>query len=165
MGFYISRQDGEYYEGDLRYYLDIEMKKQRPSQFHIPNEDYTDWVLNLNPFKENKKKEILVSFENEFRAGHFMSTSLGIEVDFRRSDIKNDLQNVDSLIAVMELQGLTSTDYKGYTETKPGVTIPELRQLITEMQVHGVLLYQKRWTLEAQIDAATTEAEVNSINW
>lgn len=113
-------------------------------------------------FKEQKLKEVSTKFNETLANGHFFSQSLQIDVDCRRSDTKNDLQNVQNLIKKMQVDGIQQIYYVGYTETAP-VTFQQLLQLEIEMIDFGLQLYNKKWELESQISNAQSIAELENI--
>jgi len=115
--------------------------------------------------KSAKINEIITAFENELQTGHFMSTILGIDVDCRRSNSKNDKQNVEGLISNMSRKSKSTVDYVGYTEICPNVTQAQLTELVTEMEDHVLGLYEKKWMKQSEIKSATTIEEVKNINW
>lgn len=119
----------------------------------------------LGVAKEKQKQIISDDFENNIAAGFFHSESLGIDVDYRRSGVKNDLQNVEALVAYMEKEMISSTIYKGYEDQTAPANVTQLKVLIREMQAYGVFLYNKKDTLKAQIDAAETIEAVKNIVW
>lgn len=119
----------------------------------------------LSVAKEKQKQEITEAFENNIAAGFFHSESLGIDVDYRRSGVKNDLQNVEALVAYMEKEMISSTIYKGYEDQTAPANVTQLKVLISEMQAFGVYLYNKKDSLKSQIDACQSIEEVKSIKW
>lgn len=119
----------------------------------------------LGVAKEKQKQKINDAFDNNLANGFFPSAALGIEVDYRRTGVKNDLQNVEVLVAYMEKEMISETIYKGYEDQTAPANVMQLKTLIFEMQSFGVFLYNKKDTLKGQIDKATTIEEVQSINW
>lgn len=115
--------------------------------------------------KSAKVNEITSSFENELQNGHFMSASLGMEVDCRRSGSKNDKQNVEGLISNMSRNSKATVNYVGYSEIKNGITKTQLENLCAEMEDHALGLYEKKWVLQTQIENASTIDEIENINW
>jgi hypothetical protein len=121
-----------------------------------------EYFLKLQNAKLN---EIIFSFDSEIAAGHFASSALGIDVDCRRSGLKNDLQNVQGLISYMSRKSISSIEYVGYSETITGVTVSMLESLCAEMEDYVLALYQKKWSLEVMVAAAKTETELKAIAW
>jgi len=126
----------------------------------LPMEPY---VLRL---KVQKEEELLSGFEKEFEEGHFMSATLGIEVDCRRVGIKNDIQNVDGLILDYDNLSVMEKHYVGYTETTSfPLTFTQLNSLKLEMVQWGKSQYNKKWILLDQASKATTIEQIKIIKW
>ena len=53
----------------------------------------------------------------------------------------------------------------GVSTTKPKTTIPMLEKVKIEMSKFVYDQYQKKFALEKQIEAASTEEDVNSVVW
>lgn len=142
--------------------------KTEPQQFNrskieyalVPTKDN-----NLEMAKEAQLPFITIGFDKELEEGHFLSSVLGIEVDCRRSDKKNDKQNVEGLISNMIRNSKATVDYVGYTDIKTGVTKTQLELLVAEMEDHVLSLYEKKWGLQTQIQNATTIQEIKAISW
>ena len=115
--------------------------------------------------KSTKLNEITSSFENELQNGHFLSVTLGIEVDCRRSATKNDKQNVEGLISNMSRNSKATVNYVGYSEIKTNVTKTQLETLVAEMEDHVLALYEKKWMKQSEIQSATTVEQVKAIGW
>jgi len=121
--------------------------------------------------KQEKLKQVSQLFEDTIANGYFFSQSLQIDVDCRRSDIKNDLQNVDNLITFLTSTNTQTIDvYRGYTNPETNetqcaynVTLEQLQQLKLEMIQYGLQLYNRKWQLEDAITNAQTLEELNSI--
>lgn len=120
---------------------------------------------NLEMAKEAQLPFITMGFDKELEEGHFLSSTLGIEVDCRRSDKKNDKQNVEGLISNMTRNSKATVNYVGYSEIKTGVTKTQLEELVAEMEDHVLGLYEKKWMKQSEIQSATTIQEVKSISW
>jgi hypothetical protein len=124
-----------------------------------------EWIEDIDVIKNIKKNEIVSSFETEFQNGHFPSTSLGIEVDCRRTMTKNDKQNVEGLISNMTRKGKSKINYVGYSEICPNVTKEMLTNLVGEMEDYVLGLYEKKWILQTQIENTSNIEEVKNIKW
>lgn len=141
--------------------------------------EYFDYVLNLQIIKDNLpgyifdgvkiyksldllKKEVLMDvkmkFTSKFASGVFES-SLGFPVDCRRYQEKNDLENLINL----ESLGFPVSwmDANGNLQT---LSEEQVQILKNEMRIFGLSLYQKKWQLTNQIEAATTVEELKAIN-
>ena len=128
--------------------------------------DGSAWVDNIPLLKELKLQEIIEAFESDLQYGYFNSTALNIDVDCRRAPTQNDKQNVEGLISYMTRNSITDVTYKGYEDqTKAGVTISDLEALVDEMEDHVFLLYNKKWTKEAEVIGATSTGDIEAITW
>ncbi len=120
----------------------------------------------LSSSKEQKLSEISSSFNKEtFEEGRFLSPTLGIIIDCRRTATKNDKQNVDGLIDLMKESGMTEIEFVGVSATKPKTTIAMLEKVKTEMSKFVYDQYQKKFALEKQIEQAKTIEAVEAIKW
>ena len=119
---------------------------------------------NIKELKRNIKQCIEIDFNNEIQNNKFFSNTLGIDVDCRRSNTKNDKQNVEGLISYMQRNSITKIEYKGYTENRTA-TIPDLQKLVCEMEDYVLGLYQKKWTLENLILNTESPDELFKIKW
>jgi len=125
----------------------------------------------VNEQKQIKLQQVSKTFEDTIANGYFFSQSLQIDIDCRRSDIKNDLQNVDNLITFLTSTNTQTIDvYRGYTNPETNetqyaynVTLEQLQQVKLEMIQYGLQLYNKKWQLEDAITNAQTLEELNSI--
>lgn len=118
----------------------------------------------IDKAKSTQIDKIKRCFDGEFIDGHFPSSTLKIEVDFRRTNTKNDLQNLESVISYMTRYEVAETIYRGYTESV-SATLDELNLLKSEMEDYGLELYNRKWLKESNIDMAKTIEEVKSIEW
>lgn len=136
----------------------------KPSDTGTDEWDGAAWVPSLVKLKAMKKIEIKIAFQGELRTGKFQSPSLGIDIDYRRSDVNNDLQNAITLLSCITRGGATEIEYVGYDKTMV-ITPKQLKALIEEMEEHGVYLYNKKHGLEKAIDNAADIAELEAIVW
>jgi hypothetical protein len=135
---------------------------------YIPEEGYTVYnnqLLDMNGIKAIKQKEINIMFNNASISGHFISQTIGIDIDCRRTGEKNDVQNVEGLIDIMIAYNKPTEYYKGISETKADVTVEQFQAIKLEMIAYGLALYQKKHEKENLINAATTFEEIKAITW
>ncbi len=113
-------------------------------------------TYNLTTLKSLKKAEIKKDWD---AAGltNTATSSLGFEIDADR--VAKD--NITSLIDL----GVEPITFRASDNSFHSVTLAELGIMKVEVIYSAFALYQKKWTLEAQIDAATTEEELTLINW
>lgn len=120
--------------------------------------------MDFEIYRNLKKREIRLAFENSFREAVFYSETLKIDVDCRRADTKHDMENVKILINEMTRENIKETLYKGHSEYAT-VTIEDLDNLIIEMEKYGLLLYQTKQIAEEQIKNAKTIEDLKVITW
>ena len=135
---------------------------------------YQNTLWDLAKLPQYKNDQIIVidnSFNNNLSYGYFKSVTLNINVDCRRNETKNDLQNVQGLISYMTRNSIAQIDYVGYTHTSTGIsehalaTKEQLNNLSYEMEDFALPLYQRKWTLENMIKMATTIEDLLKITW
>lgn len=132
----------------------------------LPNSRVTNKVLDisLNDFKLNKFQEISDSFKNEMMYGK-TDTGLGWEIDARRYDVHNDIENMELLYEEMAANNEGNTYVKGADNLLYSCTLEQVANLIILIRRKGLQNYQKKHMLELQIDAATTVEELINIKW
>jgi len=129
---------------------------------YIWNEILNNWEINFILYKKQKLQEIIEKFNITLTNGHFFSQTLQIEIDCRRSDTKNDLQNVQNIIKYLQLTQQNQLDfYRGYTnpetqetQIKVNVTLEQLQQVELEMIAFGLQIYNTKWQLEQLVENA-----------
>lgn len=114
----------------------------------------------IDQWKTYKLQEIKKQFELQFKEGKFLS-SLGFTVDCRRYGSKQDKDNLASLISL----GNFPIQWKDVDGNFHSLSQADANVLLQEMIMFGLQGYQKKWQLEAQIEAAQTIAEVRGIIW
>ena len=154
--------------------------QERQANLDLINENTYYWKYYYNPdtqrivektkemdfdvYKDIKKREIRLAFENSFRKSVFMSDTLGIDVDCRRSDTKNDRENCKILLNYMQRNNVNNIMYVGHTESVD-ITVEQLQDLIVEMEEYGLSLYNYKWNLESEIEKAKTIEDLGVIQW
>ena len=154
--------------------------QERQANLDLINENTYYWKYYYNPdtqrivektkemdfdvYKDMKKREIRLAFENSFRKSVFMSDTLGIDVDCRRSDTKNDRENCKILLNYMQRNNVNNIMYVGHKESVD-ITVEQLQDLIIEMEEYGLNLYNYKWVLESEIEAAKTIKDLEAITW
>ena len=141
-------------------------KKPKWVMYETWDYDLDDWGVSFALQQEAKTSEISQAFDNEFKSGYFYSDIFGIDVDLRRTGEKNDLQNVEGLIDDFENLEEYEKYYVGYSETTDFLfTLIQLQDLKIEMIQEGRRRFVKKRLKYIQVEACTTEAELEEINW
>ena len=119
-------------------------------------------------------ERIEFGFVNAFKHGKFVTQTLyGFEVDCRRGGERgtdNDIDNITRMISLIN-KGIIQTPvpWVGVSETRL-CTLADLESILTEMEVYGVQVYQRKHSLEAQVNAIADETPesitfLNQIEW
>jgi len=113
----------------------------------------------LDELKQQKKAEIKRVFEEELRKGYL--TSLGFRVDCKLED----LNNFDVALKLAEMAGMTEITIRDYDNITRTLTFDEYKQMCLELGQYIQELFKKKWTLQAQVDKATTKEELAALTW
>lgn len=115
--------------------------------------------------KASKIKEINIACGNEIESG-FISNALGTEYTYQSEQI--DQLNLIGLVAsgtddyfkagVTDVDGNITWNYELHT-------IGQLKQVLEDGKAHKQTLLQKANTLKAQVNTATTQADLDAIVW
>ena len=109
--------------------------------------------------REIQKGRIRHLFRTAPDAGHV--TAAGYPMDCSREDIDNLARLRDRLLET----GGAGTTIRDRRNQYHDVTIDELSGIIGELVDFGLGLYQRKWELEAAIDAADTVEGVEAVMW
>lgn len=144
-------------DGDLELTMPdgyTEMSGEQPSLAY--KAENGEWVFDLDRAKELKVADIKNQF-NIAAANAHCTSSLGFEMDANATANRN----IEGLCLVME-DGDT-TLFRDYNNEYQTVTKEQLEIMRKEIVVSSQDLYQKKWTMEAAVDAAETEDDINNI--
>jgi hypothetical protein len=111
-----------------------------------------------------KVAEISAAFDTDMRTGSVM-TPEEWSIDARRSDTKNDLQNMDTLYRQMLRNGETEAYVKGADNELHLCTLAQVEALVILLEDAGAARYLKKFSLESQIYAATTVDQLRQVVW
>ena len=128
------------------------------------NSETLKWELDLETHRVNVLASVASGFTNELLTGTFTSTSLGIEVDCRRSSKNNDKQNAEGVISYLTRNELTEITYVGYT-TSTIATLAQLQALVYEMEDYFLMLYNVKWELESVVASAENVETLDAVSW
>jgi len=93
------------------------------------------------------------------------SSNIQVQVDARRSDINNDLQNVEGLIEIMQIQNIPEIEYKCYDNKKYTFTFNDMIALKYALISYYLQMYAKKHRLEDLVEQAATKEELEQIIW
>ena len=119
---------------------------------HIPS-------VSLDQLKSQKKQLIKQSFLKTLENGYL--TSFGFRVDAKLED----LNNFDILLKYAEMANLDTITIRDYNNIVRTLSIDDFRQLCIELGNFLQNQFQKKWSLQAQIDQASNENELEKIKW
>lgn len=119
-------------------------------------------VLDIEPnkAKELKNAEILESFINATTRYNG-----GIEVEnFGVIDCGRDyLQNLQSLITILQSGVISEIDFRLYDNTSKNATLQDLQKCQIAMILKANELYAKKWQLESELENLATTAEIKAL--
>lgn len=201
--------DKYYVEVYNNYYYCLPYKR-RDSAIEINKDEYTFWeknktnknlkfdvinrhfyieesAQNLDVLKQIKLKEILLSFTQWLKNGHYSFTLESgqiVTVDGRRFGKDNDLQNVEGILTLIEkinsgeitihpntivvtngvVQGVY---YKCYDNSVYFFTVNDMKNLYNYLLFKGIKIYELKHYYESLVSSATTKEELDAIiiNW
>ncbi len=112
----------------------------------------------LIEFKNQRMQEIEDKFNDMMEEGTFAS-SLGFNADNRRSNGKDDKDNVSSLIDL----GNEPVYFRDADNNFHALTIADLTTLKQEMIQDGLGKYQWKWNKESEVMGTTTISELEAV--
>jgi hypothetical protein len=131
-------------------------------------QEYQEWLkegntpddpFTLDEYKQRVKAKIKTGFLNQFNLGY--ECSLGFKVDCKKEDLLN-LQGAYQLAVNTNQTEVTIRDYDNQLHT---ISVDDLKTIIDELLQYHAHLFQQKWTLEQQVDNATTFDELFDIDW
>ena len=110
----------------------------------------------LDELKKTRLSELETAFTTASQEAHCTS-SVGFEID--ADEIAN--RNIEGLVPVMQPE--ETTLFRAYDNSFHEVTREQLETMRKEIVVNSQYLYQAKWTMEAQIQAAETAETLEAI--
>ena len=93
-------------------------------------------------------------------ANGFVDSTLGFRIDATRRSI----DDIEGLIDLVSSGAMTApVTFRGYDNTYHNLSLDQLNTLRIEAKGRGPILYAKKWELEAAVDKALTDEEVQTI--
>lgn len=127
---------------------------------------------NLEPLKEQKRKEMDFKFSECMRKGSetcyvvtsVISKNTGERIVMDNAEI--DLTNMRSLIELMDEYDIPSKRVRDYYNNEhDDVTFEEIVKIKFDMMLRGAGLHNQKGIIREQIENATTLEELNAIVW
>ena len=123
------------------------------------------WELaSIEQYRNLKVISIQKAYDNEMAIGHFKSKILGIDIDCRKSAIKNDLSIVENLIKQMTVDSTKSIIFNGVKESATA-TKENLETLEVEMIRYTNELYNKKRSKFSEVEKALTIQDIEAVSW
>lgn len=136
------------------------------TQFNQPqNETLVNILSSVDYWKEVKQTEIKnasAKFEDNLNKQMYFTSSLG----FRCNGDRRTATNIAGLIAAYDLppnNGALVT-YRDYDNKEHSLNKEQLQTLYLEHLANGNMLYQQKWAMEAQVDAADSLDTLNALD-
>ena len=112
--------------------------------------------------KAQKAQELAskaASFENNLNKEMYFTSSLG----FRVNGDRRTRSNIEDLITFFDAQAVNGTvTYRDYDNIDRQVTKEKLQIMLAEHIQNGNNLYQQKWNMEAELEAITTQEELDA---
>lgn len=130
-----------------------------------PNETLVNILSSTEYWKEVKHDEVDVEaakFEDNLNKAMYFTSSLG----FRCNGDRRTATNIAGLITAYDLppnSGVPVT-YRDYDNLEHSLTKEQLQTLYLEHLTNGNMLYQQKWQMEANIDAADSLDALKSLD-
>jgi len=121
------------------------------------NEQLDAWSTPLASYKTSAISLLRSHLREQRDEGY--TTSLGIVVDSRTVD----RDNVSALLEHMSIANLTQIDFRLFDNSFVTLSLADVQTVYNEIVANLVSLSQLKWSIEAEINAATTMEEVNSV--
>ncbi len=154
---YWMMPNGSYYTGD-RQAADDRAVPRRPGPHHEWNG--TGWDVPLPVAKELKTAAIKAAFEAYVADG--FEAHLGFRVDMAFMDALMWEKGV----ALSEANGKAKMTVRAFdNSTHPDVSLADCKRISQDQQQAFADAIQKKWSLQSQVQAATTLAEVEAVTW
>ena len=146
-------------DGNFGYYPPENMTEMAGEQ---PGKAYKaidgQWVFDIITGRNLKLNAVKTAFAEASVNAHCAS-SVGFEID--ADETAN--RDINGLINVLKATGTENTLFRAYDNSFHSVTLEQLETMLTEISLNGQYLYQAKWTLEAQIQAAETAEALEEI--
>ena len=132
----------------------------------LPVGEYTVAEVTITVARSIKKQELECAWENAVQQGSFTSQTIeGFVVDCRRNQTDNDVQNIDGIIGLLQAGAITSpVEWRGKSAYQSLIG-EQLAMLRVEMLGYGAQVYQKKFTANSAVDAATTLEEIITVTF
>lgn len=121
--------------------------------------------ISLEEAKKIKREEVSQWFEKESYNG-MLKTSLGITIDARKNGNKNDIQNLEELLKLLQTvlipDGInTITLIDAYDNEHDNINENELKTIIKELRIYSADMFNKKRKIINKINKAKNLKELD----
>ena len=116
------------------------------------------WVFDLPTGQAIKLNAVKTAFAEASANAHCVS-SAGFVIDANETANRD----INGLVNVLKATGTENTLFRAHDNSFHSVTLEQLETMLTEISLNGQYLYQAKWTMEAQIQAAETAEALDTI--
>lgn len=128
--------------------------------------DPTTKTLIYNDFRDvdhikiDLMAKLKVDFNNLKNEGMLSKT-----INKRINSNYTDLMNMQSLLAYMNANNISTTKFRCYDNSFVDITKEELQSMINELIAYGLEIYQRKWAIENAIQTTTDRDTLLKIKW
>lgn len=102
--------------------------------------------------------------EVAFDARAVSSAAIAYSITKDKGNLSDRITSLQGAVAVGLADGTTTIEWRDRDDAPHLLTLAGLNLLAAEMGARGQAIYENSWALDAQVKAATTNAEVDSID-
>ena len=125
----------------------------------------TEATLTLEGRKIDKNEYIKTAFTNTLSSDTITYTTTGLTTNITINAREKDISNAKELRDKMIEQSIPELTFRCFDNSFVQLTLSDVTIVISELRDYGFSLYQKKWTLEAAVAAASTREELDLITW
>lgn len=103
--------------------------------------------------------------ETAFAARAVSSAGIAYSIAADKANLADRLASLQAAIAIGAAGSTTSITWRDRDNAEHALTIAGLNLLAAEMGARGQAIYENSWALDAQVQAATSNAQLESINY
>lgn len=142
---------------DIKVGYVIKSDVERGTYFESPDLDPN---YNTLEYKIRAKLEVLNRKFDEIQENAYIISSLGFMADAgNRAN-----RDITGLIKRMEAEGLSTTEFRDYSNVFQIISLEEAKILELEIIKNGFYIYSQKWQYENSIITANSQEELDSIN-
>lgn len=103
--------------------------------------------------------------EQAFAARAVSSASIAYSIAADKANLADRLASLQAAIAIGAADSTTSITWRDRDNAEHALTIAGLNLLAAEMGARGQAIYERSWALDAQVQAATSNAQLTTIDY